>query len=101
MRPPSQIGVTALTPASVSTITGEVRSGTIPFSKANPTRQRIPLPHISPSDPSALNMVIRRSAWSDGSARMIPSPPTPLWRSLMATASAGQSRDWPDPSMKT
>ena len=39
--------------------------------------QRIPLPHISPSLPSALKIRIRKSAFLDGRIRMIPSAPAP------------------------
>src|SRR5262245_46258354 len=44
-------------------------------------RHRIPFPHISASDPSALKMRILKSPFEDGSKRMIPSAPIPvrLW----------------------
>jgi len=46
--------------------------------------QRTPLPHISDSDPSALNMRMRTSAILLGSIRIKPSLPMPLWRSEIA-----------------
>ena len=48
--------------------------------------QRTPLPHIQPSLPSRLNMVILALATSEGPISMTPSPPTPLWRSERLTA---------------
>ena len=44
--------------------------------------QRVAFPHIIPSEPSALNIRIRKSALSDGIISTIPSAPTPVWRSL-------------------
>ena len=58
-----------------------------PRSKRYLATQRTPLPHISPSDPSALNIRIRTSARSEGMIRIRPSPPTPKWRSDTARAS--------------
>ena len=46
----------------------------------------MPLPHISPSVPSALNMRMRRSARWLGSAMIRPSLPTPKWRSEIFAA---------------
>ena len=43
-----------------------------------------PLPHISASDPSALNMRMRTSAMSDGPTMISPSLPIPKCRSLTA-----------------
>ena len=88
---PSHEGVTSRSPARVSTRTGEVSLGTMPRVSAKPTRQRMPFPHISASDPSALNILMRRSAWSDSSARIRPSAPIPVWRSLSLADIAGQS----------
>src|ERR1041384_6896368 len=48
----------------------------------------MPLPHMDPSEPSALNMIIRKSAFFDGAIRIRPSEPTPVWRSLTATPRA-------------
>jgi hypothetical protein len=52
---------------------------------------RTPLPHISDSEPSALNIRIRASARSDGTIKMRPSDPIPKCRSLTETASAAGS----------
>jgi hypothetical protein len=52
----------------------------------------MPLPHISDSLPSALNMRIRPSAFSEGQIRISPSLPTPKCRSLTARLSAAGSR---------
>jgi hypothetical protein len=51
----------------------------------------MPLPHIDPSEPSELNMIIRKSAFFDGAMRMRPSEPMPVWRSLIAIDSAAGS----------
>ena len=53
--------------------------------------QRTPLPHISDSDPSALNIRIRASARSAGPIKISPSEPTPKCRSLTAIASRAGS----------
>ena len=50
--------------------------------------QRMALPHMAPSLPSALNMRIFASAMSEGQMRIMPSPPTPLCRSDSRTARA-------------
>ena len=76
--PFSQIGVTCRTPEAVWTSTVVSPGVRMPWSKANRTRQRMPFPHMSPSEPSELNMIMHRSAPSDGAARMMPSAPTPL-----------------------
>ena len=44
--------------------------------------QRVPLPHIFPSDASALNMRIRKSATLEGQMQISPSEPTDRWRGL-------------------
>ena len=46
----------------------------------------MPLPHISASQPSALNIRMRASARSDGQIRISPSPPTPKCRSAIRRA---------------
>lgn len=48
----------------------------------------VALPHIFPSEPSALNMRISKSARSEGQMRMRPSEPTPKWRSLTMRATS-------------
>ena len=53
--------------------------------------QRTALPHILPSEPSALNIRILKSAISERQISTIPSPPTPVCRSDSRTASAGMS----------
>ena len=95
MTPFSHTGVTTLSPDAVSTTTGDLSQGTIPCSTAKLTRQRTPLPHIWPSEPSALNIVILTSAWADSPARISPSEPIPVCLSLIAAATAGQSSSLP------
>ena len=90
--PSRMTGVTSSTPAPVSAVKLPSRSETSPRSTANLAKQRMPLPHISPSEASGLNMRMRRSATSEGSASSRPSEPTPKWRSDTAAASAPQSR---------
>ena len=54
--------------------------------------QRDPLPHIMPSLPSALKMRMRQSATSEGSIRISPSLPMPVWKRLTTRdSSAGFS----------
>ena len=53
----------------------------MPWSWTYLATQRTPLPHISDSEPSALNICIRASATVEGRIRIKPSPPTPKWRS--------------------
>ena len=64
----------------------------MPWSWTYLATQRMPLPHISDSLPSALNMRMRASARSDGQMRIRPSLPTPKWRSLMTRLRAAASR---------
>ena len=77
-------------PASVE-IDDEPVDGTAPILAAKRAKQRIPLPHISGSVPSALYMRMRRSApgISGGSTNMMPSPPMPNLRSHMRAACSG------------
>ena len=91
---------TSRRPAAVSTrttsgLSREVSSWpfTRPCSTANLPRHRTPLPHISASDPSTLNICMRTSAsLRGGRTRIRPSAPTPKCRSLILTASpAGSS----------
>ena len=51
-----------------------------PFSYTSLAVLRNALPHISASLPSGLNTRIRKSAFSEGQIRIIPSEPTPKWR---------------------
>ena len=65
-----------------------------PWSKAYLATHRMPLPHISASLPSALNIRMRTSAavpGSGGTIRISPSAPIPTWRSDTALATAGGS----------
>ena len=63
-----------------------------PWSYAYLATQRTPLPHISASLPSALNMRIRTSATSEGRIRISPSPPMPKCRSeTLPPAAAGSA----------
>ena len=85
-------GCTSNTPAPVSTDITLTSGPTKPSEIAKATKQRIPLPHISPSDPSALNIRILRSAMVDGAATIRPSAPIPLCLSLIFSEISGQSR---------
>ena len=79
----SKIGKTSKLPAIVSTVITCESPFIKPSSLAKPTRHRIPFPHISPSEPSALNIRIFRSELlDDGQATMRPSAPMPLCLSL-------------------
>ena len=80
-----------MTPESVSTPTTGQDESIIDSSKANLTRHLIPLPHINPLEPSALNIIMRKSATLEDAARIMPSEPIPLCLSLMLTASSDQS----------
>src|SRR5438132_1499293 len=64
---------------------------TRPWSYTYLATQRMPLPHISASLPSALNMRMRASALSDGQMRIKPSEPTPQCRSLITRLSPAGS----------
>ena len=92
MRSPSRIGSPISTRTPVSLLPASCRRGTrtpAPVSTVNsasllspsawttPAKQRMPLPHISASVPSALKMRMRKSACSDGSTRISPSAPMP------------------------
>ena len=86
------------TPAPVSAVS-RVFLGASPRSYASFATQRMPLPHISDSLPSAFHIRIRTSALSLGRIRMSPSLPTPKRRSLTAFAIAtGSSTRWWNPS---
>ena len=84
-------GTTVRTPAIVSMVTSPTDRGTMPRSMAYLAKHRMPLPHISPSEPSALNIRILRSATSESITSIRPSLPTPKWRSLIAWDSWAQS----------
>ena len=89
---PPRIQCTSRTPRRVSTRSG-CRSHR-PRSTANFATQRMPLPHIIPSLPSALYIRMRTSAATPGvtgSTMMSPSLPIPTCRSLTQRASAGGS----------
>ena len=79
---------TSLIPASVSMRT--VSRAQMPASCTYLPTQRTALPHISDSEPSALNMRMRASAPAtvDGRISTSPSEPTPKCRSLMPRANA-------------
>ena len=76
---------TVSTPRPVSIVTGP--AGARPRATTRWATHRMPLPHISASLPSALNIRIRATARGDGSTRIRPSPPTPRWRSAISAAS--------------
>ena len=79
------------TPAPVS-IASAPSLGVIPTrSTRYLVKQRNPLPHISPSDPSELTITIRAAATSVSCAIRIPSAPTPKCRSQIRGASPDQS----------
>ena len=102
MRPPPPAILTVLVPASVS-ISARSPSRT-PRSSANRNKARMPLPHISASEPSALKMRILTSPPSEGSMTTTPSAPTPLrrWhRRHTASALSSGSRRIPSISMKS
>ena len=73
------------TPASV--FTSICRLSVRPWSNTYFPTQRMPLPHISEREPSALNISMKKSACTDGRMRMSPSDPMPKWRSLTKRAS--------------
>ena len=76
------------TPVSVSIF---IFSPASPASRRNFAAQRMPLPHISGSEPSLLKMRIRASAQSEATIQISPSAPTPKWRSQTARDSASGS----------
>ena len=78
-----------LTPAPVSTSMTVL--SVMPCSYTYLATQRMPLPHISPAEPSALYISMRKSALSEGQMQMSPSPPTPKCRSETYRARAGRS----------
>ena len=82
---------TSSTPRPVSTRSGFACA--MPRSTANLATQRMPLPHISPSLPSALNMRMRTSASARLGAQtaISPSLPTATWRSLTSRAARARS----------
>ena len=69
------------TPESVSMVM-VVRPSVMPLSYRYLPTQRMPLPHIFPSEPSALKIRICASALSEGEIRIMPSPPIPKCGSL-------------------
>ncbi len=75
-------------PAPVST--ARCRLFVSPLSYTYLPKQRMPLPHMAPSEPSALNIRILKSARWDGHTQMMPSPPTPKCRSDRRRASSGR-----------
>ena len=87
-RPPSTSRSSVRTPRPVSIVNCFLRA--MPWSNRYLATQRTPLPHISPSEPSALNIRIRASARSEGMIRIRPSPPIPKWRSLTGTRQRGR-----------
>ena len=74
---------TVLTPLSVSIVT--LSPWTKPLSHRYLAMHRRALPAIWPSEPSALNIRIRASAFWDFSISTMPSAPMPKWRSQKAT----------------
>ena len=98
MRPSSHNGVTAISPAPVSTDSAPFGDGTSLRSRTNLAKQRMPLPHISLSEPSAFHILMRMSARSDRAATMRPSEPMPKWRSDTRRDSSDQSLCWARPS---
>ena len=110
-RRPCARGSTVRSPARVSTRRAVSGQGTTSRSRANLAKQRMPLPHISASEPSGLNIRMRRSAfwlgraragccW-EGRAKIRPSAPTPKWRSHTCRARSGQSCSRPRASTTT
>ena len=87
--PLSTVSLSVLRPASVSTVISSL--DTSPWSYAYLATQRMPLPHIWASLPSALNMRMRTWALSDGRMSIRPSAPMPKWRSLTKGATAAGS----------
>ena len=73
------------TPRPVSIVIGP--SGAWPRATTKCATQRTPLPHISASLPSALNMRMRAAATFEGSTSTRPSPPIPRCRSEICVAS--------------
>src|SRR5262245_22234536 len=87
--------VTTRSPASVSIVSalpGSLWTPGQPRTRAWP-RQRMPLPLISAADPSALRSSMRTRPGDPtvGVARMMPSAPTPEWRSHRVRAMSGSS----------
>ena len=63
-----------------------------PWSATYFPTHRAPLPHIFASEPSALKILILKSAFSDGRISIMPSPPIPVCRSLsLRESDAGSS----------
>ena len=89
--PSSLIGTISLIPARVSTCSFPSVLGTIPLSSEYLAKHLIPLPHISPSDPSELNIRIFKSAISEVWIKIIPSLPTPKCLLLISMARRPQS----------
>jgi hypothetical protein len=84
--PSTTFSASVSTPRPVSTFMGLLRDK--PWSHEYLATQRMPLPHISPSDPSTLNMRMRTSALSLGRIMISPSLPMPKCRSDTARATA-------------
>ena len=83
-------------PASVSTVMSSFF--TMPRSYTYLAKQRMPLPHISASLPSAFTIRMRISAVSEGSTTSMPSPPTLTRLVHSFAASLFQSRPVPSSS---
>src|SRR6516164_3812044 len=86
------------TPASVSMRTVSLDACSEQYQAAT---QRVPLPEISASEPSAFTSFTRRSAVSDGIVHSTPSAPTPLRRSHIVRVSACRSPEKADAAMIT
>eukprot|EP00171_Calliarthron_tuberculosum_P014932 IDg14932t1 len=93
---PSSLGTIRPAPVSTRNMPGALPH--TPRSAAKRARQRMPLPHISGSDPSELNSRMAKSEPSlvGGSMKMTPSAPTPVWRSHTAAAADAPSAGFSD-----